>query len=314
MSTIPKYTFLLPAYKARFLDDAIQGILNQTYQDFQLIVSDDCSPENLWTIVEKYVSDGRVAYRRNQSNMGQTDLVSHWDLLVDMCDSPYFILASDDDVYRPDFLMQIDNCIKKFPNVAIFRGQTSMIDSSGTIFRDDLTYPERQEQIEYGKSFLNEKAIICISNCVFRTSRFKELGGFVNFPLAWKSDTASQFKMAVDGIVHTTDGAIFLYRASGENISTLTRNERIDRGKLNAVLNACYWIDTLQVGESDEYLKQVFKTRLQGESRSYYWICSLKEFVTLFRAFCSIECFPSFKSKLSFVSHWCANKLLGRKE
>lgn len=305
----PKYTFLLPAYKGIFLDAAVQSILNQTYTNFRLIVSDDCSPENLFAVVEKYMSDERMTYRRNQTNMGQKDLVSHWTLLVDMCDSPYFILASDDDVYKPDFLMQIDECIKKYPNAAIFRGRTSMIDSSGAIFRDDLIYPERQDQIEYGKSFLNKNSIICISNCVFKTGRFKELGGFVSFPLAWKSDTASQFRMAVDGIVHTTDGAVFLYRASGENISTVTHNKRIDWGKLSAVLNACRWIDTVQVDESEEYLKRVFKTRLQGESRSYYWTCSFKEFVTLFRAFCSIDCFPSCKSKLSFVGHWYANKL-----
>ncbi|MCQ2137444.1 MAG: glycosyltransferase family 2 protein [Bacteroidales bacterium] len=314
MQIQPKYTFLLPAYKARFLDAAIQSILNQTYQDFQLIVSDDFSPENLWTIVEKYVNDGRLTYRRNQSNMGQKDLVSHWDLLVDMCDSPYFILASDDDVYEPDFLMQIDSCIKKYPNVAIFRGRTSMIDSSETKFRDDIIYPERQDQIEFGKSFLDKNSIICISNCVFKTSRFKELGGFVNFPLAWKSDTASQFRMAADGIVHTTDGPIFLYRASGENISTVTRNARIDRDKLNAVLNACHWLDTVQVDENDEYLKRVFKARLQGESRSYYWTYNFKEFVRLFRSFCSIDCFPSYKSKLSFIGHWCANKIFGWRE
>lgn len=313
MSAIIKYCFLLPAYKAKFLDAAIQSILNQTYTNFRLLISDDCSPENLWAIVEKYMSDGRVAYRRNQVNMGQKDLVSHWDLLVDKCDSPYFILASDDDVYMPDFLMQIDSCIRDYPNVAIFRGRTSMIDSEGTIFREDIAYPEVQDQIEYGKSFLNECSIICISNCVFRTSRFKELGGFVNFPLAWKSDTTTQFRIAVDGIVHTTNGTVFLYRASGENISTMTRNTRIDRDKLNAVLRACYWIDTVPVDENSEYLKRFFKTRLQGESRSYYWLCNFEDFVALYRAFCSLDCFPSNKSKLTFVSHWCINKILGRK-
>lgn len=42
-----KYTFLLPAYKSKYLSDAIKSILRQTYEDFQIIVSDDKSPENI---------------------------------------------------------------------------------------------------------------------------------------------------------------------------------------------------------------------------------------------------------------------------
>ena len=37
-----KYTFLLPAYKAKYLDKALDSIKRQTFVDFQVIVSDDC--------------------------------------------------------------------------------------------------------------------------------------------------------------------------------------------------------------------------------------------------------------------------------
>ena len=59
-----KYTFLMPAYKAAFFREAIQSILNQTYKDFQLIISDDCSPEALKAIVDDF-DDERIVYRRN---------------------------------------------------------------------------------------------------------------------------------------------------------------------------------------------------------------------------------------------------------
>ena len=42
-----RYTFLVPSYKASFLEEALESIKNQTYTDFKVLVSDDCSPENL---------------------------------------------------------------------------------------------------------------------------------------------------------------------------------------------------------------------------------------------------------------------------
>ena len=43
--------------------------------------------------------------------MGGKSLVSHWNLLVDMCDTEYFIMASDDDVYEPEFMKEIDSLV-----------------------------------------------------------------------------------------------------------------------------------------------------------------------------------------------------------
>ena len=48
-----KYTFLVPSYKASFFEEALESIKNQTYPDFKVIVSDDCSPENLKPIYDK---------------------------------------------------------------------------------------------------------------------------------------------------------------------------------------------------------------------------------------------------------------------
>ena len=65
-----RYTFLLPAYKARYLREAIKSILDQTCHDFNLIVSDDCSPEDLKSIVDEFAGDPRLTYRRNERNIG----------------------------------------------------------------------------------------------------------------------------------------------------------------------------------------------------------------------------------------------------
>lgn len=57
-----KYTFLLPAYKGRFFDEMLRSIQGQTYTDFKVIISDDCSPEDLRSICEPY-REGPCVYK-----------------------------------------------------------------------------------------------------------------------------------------------------------------------------------------------------------------------------------------------------------
>ena len=103
-----KYTFLIPAYKSKFLNETLRSIKNQRFPDFEVIVSDDNSPEDLFSIVIPYLDDSRYHYRRNEINIGGNNLVSHWNLLVDLCETDYCIMAGDDDVYDECFLERID--------------------------------------------------------------------------------------------------------------------------------------------------------------------------------------------------------------
>lgn len=50
-----KYTFLLPAYKPDFFEVALRSIKSQTYSDFKVLVSDDCSPHDLKSIYKRCV-------------------------------------------------------------------------------------------------------------------------------------------------------------------------------------------------------------------------------------------------------------------
>ena len=73
-----KYSFVLPAYKARFFREALDSILAQTYKDFELIIVNDASPEDLDSIVKSY-DDPRIRYYVNEHNIGGKDLVAQWN-------------------------------------------------------------------------------------------------------------------------------------------------------------------------------------------------------------------------------------------
>lgn len=214
-----KYTFLLPAYKAAFLEEALESILNQIYTDFLVIVSDDCSPENLKTIfLESVGTDSRFIYRRNETNVGGKNLIAHWNMLIDMCKSPYLIMASDDDIYDKNFLQQIDALVTEYPDVDLYRARVRRIYQDGTPFGYDYLWEERVSSHRFTYDMYSTYYFHCIANYVFRTSAMKSHGGFVSFPLAWFSDDATVLRESRNGVCNTPD-IVFSFRYSKLNLS-----------------------------------------------------------------------------------------------
>lgn len=215
----PKYTFLLPAYKSKFIAEALESIKRQTYTNFKCLVSDDCSPEDLRSIFDSVVGDDpRFSFRRNEVNMGSKSLVSHWNLLVDMCETDYFIMASDDDVYEPNFLMQIDDLVGKYPNVDLLRARAQRIDENKTTLIDD-DIPEILSQNDFMQYFGVKPMILCLANYVFRTSALRAMGAFPDFPTAAKSDSATALYLSKNGVATTKD-VLFSFRMSTSNLSS----------------------------------------------------------------------------------------------
>ncbi len=213
-----KYTFLVPSYKASFFEEALESIKNQTFTDFKVLVSDDCSPEDLKSIYNKVCGeDSRFTYRRNEENMGAKSLVSHWNLLVDMCDTEYLIMASDDDVYEPKFLEEIDALVRKYPDVDILRAKAVRLENDNVVLRDG-DIPEYQSHEEFMQYFGIKKMVLCLANYVFKNEALRGMGGFPDFPTAAFSDSAAAIFLSKNGVA-TTKEILFSFRISNENLS-----------------------------------------------------------------------------------------------
>ena len=66
-----KFSVTIPAYKSRYLREAIQSIASQTIDNWELIIVDDCSPEDIRSVVEPFMTDSRIRYYRNEKNCGE---------------------------------------------------------------------------------------------------------------------------------------------------------------------------------------------------------------------------------------------------
>ena len=221
-----KYTFLLPAFKPDFLEVALRSIKSQTLKDFKVLVSDDCSPHDLKSIYNKVCGDdARFSYRRNEVNMGSKSLVSHWNLLVDMCDTEYFIMASDDDIYEPTFLEEVDKLASKYPEVDLIRARCKMVNENRNFAFYDGIYQEFTDSLEFVNLMYLHNSIKCIANYTFRLDALKAIGGFIDFPLAWFSDRATVMKLSAHGVANTKD-VLFSFRISDVNITFGKNDEK----------------------------------------------------------------------------------------
>ena len=69
---------MLPVFKAKYLSESIDSILNQTMSDFELIIVNDQSPDDIDSIVFSF-NDSRIQYDINEKNIGGTDLILNWN-------------------------------------------------------------------------------------------------------------------------------------------------------------------------------------------------------------------------------------------
>ena len=117
MEKVPKVSVLIPTYNYAFcIDDAIQSVLNQEYQDFEIVIIDDCSKDNTDEVVQKYLSDPRIRYYKNEVNLG---LVGNWNKCLSYARGEYIKFLCADDKFREDLLRKFVEVMEQYPNVSL---------------------------------------------------------------------------------------------------------------------------------------------------------------------------------------------------
>ena len=102
-SNLPILSIGLPIYNGgKFIKKRIESILNQTFKDFELTISDNASTDTTQMICEEYLKkDKRIRYIRQEKNMGE---VWNFDFILDKAETKYFVMASADDIWSKNFL------------------------------------------------------------------------------------------------------------------------------------------------------------------------------------------------------------------
>ena len=249
----PRFSFIMPAWKYRFLREAIASIVAQSSSDWELVVVDDCSPEPLWDIVASF-DDTRIRYVRNERNLGGGNLVSQWNHSITFARGEWIVLAADDDLYKPVFCEECLRLAGKYPQVDLIHSSVEQIDENGNHLWDDSVLPEFTSKYEYLNWWLTGRSFTCIGNFAFRRSALVEMGGFIDFPCAFGSDIATPIALSRKGVANTSE-MLFCFRQSARHLSA--DNSRF-KEKLEGISQLSEWLQAIDYEEPDNPADKAF--------------------------------------------------------
>ena len=129
----PLISIVMPAYNAeRYIRDAIQSVLAQTYPHFELIVVDDCAKDQTAAIVQELAAtDSRIVFLRNQQNVGAS---ASRNRAIAAAKGNWIAFLDSDDMWRADKLEQQVRFLQYHPEAHLLYTSSAFIDEQGNRF------------------------------------------------------------------------------------------------------------------------------------------------------------------------------------
>ena len=158
----PKLSVLVPNYNyGRFLAEALTSVLEQSFTDFELVISDDSSTDNSPAIISDFATrDPRIRFTRQPTNLGLAENFN-WCLARARGEYVKFLLA-DDKLAHPEALEHLVSALDKNANIVLVSATAQIIDA-----RSQLLYLRDY----FGRDLVKDGGAIS-RECILRGSNF----------------------------------------------------------------------------------------------------------------------------------------------
>ena len=178
----PLVSVIVPNYNyARYLEERIESILMQRFQDFELILLDDCSTDESRSILERYASHPKVShYIPNEQNSGSP--FAQWERGLALARGRYVWIAESDDSCTPELLERLVAALEARSDAVLAYCGSLQVDEQGErLPRDYDRWQEDQQLYTYSSSYYlrhrlsRENSIYNASMVVFRREAWLRL-------------------------------------------------------------------------------------------------------------------------------------------
>lgn len=135
---MPEVSVIIPSYNhAAYLRDCIQSILNQSFQDFEIILIDDGSTDNSVELAKEIASsEPRLSVFQNEINLGTYGTQARG---LELVQSPFVAIMNSDDLWAPEKLLLQVNLLNEHPGMPLCYVLGWMVDKEGNpITSDDV--------------------------------------------------------------------------------------------------------------------------------------------------------------------------------
>lgn len=170
----PLVTFALFAYnQERFIAEAVDSALAQTWEPLEVILSDDCSSDRTFEIMREkaaaYQGPHQVVVRRNDPNVG---IAEHVNQVVAMARGEVLVVAAGDDISAPGRCAAMADAFARAEAVSFVDTATEEIDEQGAFIRQSGVTSERR-QITLDQYLSGRAGPLTAASRAYRTSRLR---------------------------------------------------------------------------------------------------------------------------------------------
>lgn len=219
----PTFSIAIPAYnRPEYLVQAIRSALAQTTEDFEVIVSDDCSTDDLESVVASF-HDSRLKYQRSKVRLGAA---RNHQTSVELSCGDYIVNLHSDDLLLPNYLDVAGAELASREKAAAVYSSVAYL-QNGTI-----TGCQSVPRIRFADgSILSENLWlekfhnVAPTSCLFRRSAFNSVGGYrVTLRFAYDWDLYMRFMLIGGGVVFSRE-VLSVYRRHEEQASQTSSDD-----------------------------------------------------------------------------------------
>ena len=138
--TVPKLSICIPTFNySRFLPEAIESVLVQSFADFELLIIDDCSTDNTAEIARSYVErDPRIRFSVNPQNLG---MVANWNLCLHQARGEYIKFVFGDDILvSREALLKMVTVLDSYSFVSLVASARKLVDTFSRDIRTESSF------------------------------------------------------------------------------------------------------------------------------------------------------------------------------
>jgi len=205
----PLVSVLMTAYnRENYIGEAIESVINSSYQNWELIIVDDSSKDNTVGVSNSYAArDGRIKVYKNEINLG--DYVNR-NKVASYATGVYLKYLDSDDLIFPWSLSVMVACMEKYPDAAMGVSQ-----NAGNIIYPKILTPQEIYRLYFYKNLILSAGP---TGTIIRRKDFERYGGFSG--KKYVGDTELWLQIAkLNKMVLIPPGQIYWREHSGQQIS-----------------------------------------------------------------------------------------------
>ena len=231
MNSSPLVSVCIPFYQgAAYALETVRSILAQTYQNWELVMTDDASSDGTAEVIEALmarVSDPRLRFYRNPERLG---MAGNWNKVIGLAQGRYIKLVCGDDSLRPDCLERQARALDENPSAALAASSRQVISARGrplfvrSCYKRSGLYPGREavrQGLLTGTNTIGDPVAV-----MFRSDLLKEVGQFEP-TVVYCTDIDLWLRFLLRGDLYFINEPLAFYRIHKASTGKQLRNETV---------------------------------------------------------------------------------------